>query len=186
MSEISTATVETLTAEVRVLMVGSRQITLSVAKQLDWVDYALLEVFGRVRLTDETLLIGRAPNGSLSLAKLPPAPDYPIEISLINADYERITVCSALRATYSRYEGRFLVYYHELSYNGTLIYVPSNLTAPCKQHFHGFDDKSACSPPWSANGLEQDIEAEIANYNAALTKHQQYASLPLIVLAGLR
>ena len=46
----TTATVETLTAEVRVLMVGNRQITLSVAKQLDEVPIAEIEVFGRVCL----------------------------------------------------------------------------------------------------------------------------------------
>ena len=43
----TTATVETLTAEVRVLMVGSRQVTLSVFKQLDVVPLAEIEVFGR-------------------------------------------------------------------------------------------------------------------------------------------
>ena len=46
----NTATVETLTAEVRVLMVGNRQITMSVAKQLDEVPFAEIEVFGRVCL----------------------------------------------------------------------------------------------------------------------------------------
>ena len=50
----TTATVETLTAEVRVLMVGNRQITLSVAKQLDVVtplDHVTNAItpFGRVR-----------------------------------------------------------------------------------------------------------------------------------------
>lgn len=52
----TTATVETLTAEVRVLMVANRQITLSVARQLDridwpWGDPPLSEFtpFGRVR-----------------------------------------------------------------------------------------------------------------------------------------
>lgn len=49
-----TATVETLTAEVRVLMVGNRQITLSVARQLDVIDIysSLVEEFkplGRVK-----------------------------------------------------------------------------------------------------------------------------------------
>jgi hypothetical protein len=45
------ATVELLAAEVRVLMVGSRQITTSVAKQLDRVEWEeLAECFGRVRL----------------------------------------------------------------------------------------------------------------------------------------
>jgi len=46
----STATVETLTAEVRVLMVGSRQATLSVAKQLDRARYEDMEPMGRVRI----------------------------------------------------------------------------------------------------------------------------------------
>lgn len=50
-----TATVETLTAEVRVLMVGNRQITLSVYRQLDDFEYlgepdlSQFNVFGRVR-----------------------------------------------------------------------------------------------------------------------------------------
>ena len=44
----TTATVETLTAEVRVLMVGSRQITLSVYGQLDEVESHKIEPFGRV------------------------------------------------------------------------------------------------------------------------------------------
>jgi hypothetical protein len=43
-----TATVETLTAQVRVLMVGNRQVTLSVFRQLDEVGIRHLEPFGRV------------------------------------------------------------------------------------------------------------------------------------------
>ena len=49
----ATATVEVLTAEVRVLMVGSRQITLSVYRQLDYAEPADLEPFGRVRSNKE-------------------------------------------------------------------------------------------------------------------------------------
>jgi hypothetical protein len=45
----STATVETLTAEVRVLMVGSRQVTLSVVRQLDIAKPDQIMPFGRVR-----------------------------------------------------------------------------------------------------------------------------------------
>ena len=57
-----TATVETLTAEVRVLMVGRRQVTMSVFRQLDTVDWKerkTLELFGRVRGTrkDEKRLL---------------------------------------------------------------------------------------------------------------------------------
>lgn len=46
------ATVETLTAEVRVLMVGSRQVTLSVFNQLDGVACNEIEPFGRVNPKD--------------------------------------------------------------------------------------------------------------------------------------
>lgn len=50
----TTATIETLTAEVRVLMVGSRQVTLSVAKQLDRASFLedapdAITPFGRVK-----------------------------------------------------------------------------------------------------------------------------------------
>jgi hypothetical protein len=45
----ATATVETLAAEVHVLKVGNRQITLSVVKQLDRVGLNELELFGRIR-----------------------------------------------------------------------------------------------------------------------------------------
>jgi hypothetical protein len=51
-----TATVEALTAEVRVLMVGSRQITLSVVRQLDRVAPDLIEPFGRVRAARQPAL----------------------------------------------------------------------------------------------------------------------------------
>jgi hypothetical protein len=51
---VKTAEVEVLTAEVRVLMVGSRQITLSVARQLDRVHLLDVEPFGRVRLNQGT------------------------------------------------------------------------------------------------------------------------------------
>lgn len=44
------ARVEVLRAEVRVLMVGSRQVTLSVARQLNAVEPRQIEPFGRVRI----------------------------------------------------------------------------------------------------------------------------------------
>lgn len=48
-SKPTIAQVKVLRAEVRVLMVGSRQITLSVFRQLDVVNASELEWFGRVR-----------------------------------------------------------------------------------------------------------------------------------------
>lgn len=41
--------VERLTAEVRVLVIGKRQVTGGMYKQLDWVAPDLVEPFGRVR-----------------------------------------------------------------------------------------------------------------------------------------
>ena|ERR1700733_5155631 len=49
MNASKTVTVETLTAEVRVLMVGSRQITMSVYKQLDFAPANEIEPLGRIR-----------------------------------------------------------------------------------------------------------------------------------------
>jgi hypothetical protein len=49
-------TVEVLTAEVRVLMVGSRQITLSVVRQLDHADPGEIQPFGRVRTDRDSTL----------------------------------------------------------------------------------------------------------------------------------
>jgi hypothetical protein len=70
---VDTATVEVLTAQVRILMVESRQVTLSVARQLDMVDLMDLAIFGRVNLgrgVTGTIVIGRATSGELALAKV--------------------------------------------------------------------------------------------------------------------
>jgi hypothetical protein len=71
-----TATVETLTAEVRVLMVGSRQVTMSVYNQLDTAEYEDTELFGRVSPRDAEYgyiyFIGRhRENGSLIRGSVP-------------------------------------------------------------------------------------------------------------------
>jgi hypothetical protein len=52
MTATTAARVEVLTAEVRVLVVGARQVTVSVYEQLDWsagLETAYFEPFGRVR-----------------------------------------------------------------------------------------------------------------------------------------
>lgn len=76
MTNSTTATVETLTAEVRVLMVGSRQVTLGVFGQLDEVEYGQIEPFGRVRPKDGSesyiYVVGRRKvSGELVRAKTP-------------------------------------------------------------------------------------------------------------------
>ena len=55
MNDPQTATIETLAAEVRVLMLGNRQVTLSVYRQLDWVNPAEIDPFGRVHAGDKWL-----------------------------------------------------------------------------------------------------------------------------------
>ena len=72
----STATVETLTAEVRVLMVGSRQVTASVYGQLDEAEYEDITPFGRVTPKDVAAgyvyVVGKhAETGELIRASLP-------------------------------------------------------------------------------------------------------------------
>lgn len=63
MTATKSAAAETLTAEVRVLMVGSRQVTMSVYSQLDYIDPEEIEPFGRVNPRDaewwRTYVIGR-------------------------------------------------------------------------------------------------------------------------------
>jgi hypothetical protein len=74
---MTTAKVETLTAEVRVLMVGNRQVTLSVYKQLDQLPAWEIEPFGRVHAGGPTNyfdekpleLVGRDKDGNLVRAR---------------------------------------------------------------------------------------------------------------------
>jgi hypothetical protein len=76
MTGTATAAVEVLTAEVRVLMVGSRQVTLSVARQLDIASPAEIEAFGRIRADhkapeDRIEVIGSAA-GTLARSQITP------------------------------------------------------------------------------------------------------------------
>lgn len=50
MSSPREPSVETLTAEIRVLQVGSKPVTLSAARQLDHADPSEIQAFGRVRI----------------------------------------------------------------------------------------------------------------------------------------
>lgn len=70
----NTATVETLTAEVRVLKMGTRQVTKAVARQLDRISDSHLEPFGRLGFDPKGIgmrnwLIGRSKiDGTLCVA----------------------------------------------------------------------------------------------------------------------
>jgi hypothetical protein len=78
MTGTSAAAIRTLTAEVRVLMVGPRQITLAAFGQLDYAEPGQLELFGRVNPgPDEAqlgymYLIGRhRETGALARCRVP-------------------------------------------------------------------------------------------------------------------
>ncbi len=63
MSSASEPAVEVLTAEIRVLQVGSKPVTLSAARQLDSVDGSAIKPFGRVRIDPKPadgLIAGRS------------------------------------------------------------------------------------------------------------------------------
>ena len=76
------ATVEVLTAEVRTLMVGARQITLSVYRQLDEVAMRDVEVFGRVNVPPGLVGRDRRTGALVSChfegASFPRRSDYPL------------------------------------------------------------------------------------------------------------
>ncbi len=68
-AESTPAQVLTLEASVRVLRVGNRQITQSVAKQLDVVSFRNMKPMGRVRVDSNECAIGRSlESGDLVLA----------------------------------------------------------------------------------------------------------------------
>jgi hypothetical protein len=70
MNSASEPAVEVLTAEIRVLQVGSKPVTLSAARQLDSVDGAAIKPFGRVRIdpkpTDGLIEVIGSVNGILA------------------------------------------------------------------------------------------------------------------------
>jgi hypothetical protein len=89
--------VEVLTAEVRVLMVGSRQVTLSVFRQLDLIPPEALEPFGRVndKSSGTWLAVGRTAGGVLARASYSFARDLtPLE------GYELVRIKNAAGAGY--------------------------------------------------------------------------------------
>ena len=69
------AVVKVLTAEVRVLMVGSRQVTLSVFRQLDIKPYKDIMPKGRVNEKHEQWVIGKDATGHLVRGRHTESPD---------------------------------------------------------------------------------------------------------------
>jgi hypothetical protein len=182
MNRPATATVEVLTAEVRVLMVGSRQVTLSVARQLDWVERSELEPFGRVRLVAGEVLIGRDPGGVLTLAELwPETPSVPI----IHRDElaQPILVClTTLSENRDEMTGGVT-----LPFEGEMVgfdHPTFDLFPDCFQHER--EGLPRCEQRWDFRGQERSIRALMVAHQHLTARRAADESLPLIVLAGLR
>lgn len=94
------ARVQVLTAEVRTLVVGSRQVTLSVYNQLDFVPHDQIEPFGRVNPKDAMIgtvyIVGRdSRDGVLVRASSPKISDFFDEEPYQNAALQAVNCAIA-------------------------------------------------------------------------------------------
>lgn len=211
-----TATVETLTAEVRVLMVGNRQITQSVAKQLDTVKLSGIEPFGRVRIAGEEMVIGRRKDGA-DLVTAQIRIDEPnkiewwaSEIPEILGDEARINIPSRL-VKYDRHDDGDATFSIDTQrgYVQCVLYeVPDPVyegqnpdvgEGPVTVHLPTYPrDASGCptgesiehrftvTPQSALDKMIKLAERRAQLHDEALARYREAKDLPLIVLAGLR
>ena len=188
MTTTATATIETLTAEVRTLVVGSRQVTLSIAKQLDIVDLSRLRVFGRVHISkDPNYVIGADTDGTLALSKYTNGYMYfdrPL-IGPCDHDGGHIIVC----ATGRQQNGQV----YRLTLDGVEFEILTDATQPCGIEGHTSryrgNDPDECDG-WQTNGhrdqISQSLQSQLAEQADKKALHKAAAESPLIVLAGLK
>lgn len=180
MSGSKTATVETLTAEVRVLMVGSRQITLSVYAQLDSVDFDEIEPFGRVRPRDSRLdyiyLVGRHRQTNVLVRSIVPGGVQSIKEDLCWGEYSYAILAAETKARDLTREleraERYELDCHHLGDSHRCL--ADEITA--KQ-----------AELQAARDTAAKLRGEYAQEEKpALAQAAKLAELPLIILAGLR
>lgn len=173
------ATVEVLTAEVRALMVGSRQITQSVAKQLDRVPLESMQPFGRIRIgSEERLVIGRHETGVLTVASYDDRPildlsNLPGGCVVRACDKKTVVVNVPGHGALLRTPDAYLRLRHD------------GVSKVCRGYY------CRCEFDWELPDSASDGALEHASnawYAAreAFVPHAAAADLPLIVLAGLR
>lgn len=195
------AEITTLTAEVRTLVVGSRQITLSVAKQLDSVPLHELTVMGRVRLSAEQhTVIGTATDGSLATASYSPylrlGKTWGMKLHL-EAEHlagSKVIVCG-LDDRYNSAGDRLYTWTDKPYYrrklgepsHGREVWISAAATEQCGVEHHRRDE-AACDwvfgDSWDA--VEAELQSQHQVHHFVVKLHQQAAAAPLIVLAGLR
>lgn len=176
--KVMTAAVKVLTAEVRVLMVGSRQVTLSVYRQLDWTGPDEIEPFGRVhdsqddksKVPGEVFVVGVHTSGTLARASEPPP-----KITIDGTDLVEISQGSQLHSGVA----------HDP--DGRLVIVTWDRSKVRRDY--GFGN----GPHWRWRGGDgtadlfmAQVAEKTAEYDEAEYRYQQWKALPLIVLAGLR
>lgn len=175
------ARVQVLTAEVRTLVVGSRQVTLSVYSQLDSADYDEIEPFGRVRprdaLLDYIYLVGRHRQaGALVRSVIPGGPDsiarefdWP-EFSLSIEDARRTALAAEREVAHLR---KFEADVHQK--------LPDNHN--CKAGEIQEKEREAREARTEMASLQREYNELTA---PAVACASRVSALPLIVLAGLR
>lgn len=134
MSENTSAQVEVLTAEVRALMVGKRQVTLSVYRQLDLVPSDQCNPFGRVRDSQDVHYLASQPR--------------------VYAVGQHCSTGALVRSYRTR---------------------PNPKTNPQVNDLSIFSEETAV-----------ELKRRIDEYEQNLCDFNEWATLPLIVLAGLR
>lgn len=211
MSNQTTATVETLTAEVRVLMVGNRQITQSVARQLDRVELDELKMFGRVRLGEDTLIIGsHFESGVLCISDPKPFRKPPGWRAILQYDGDResgpstqnpyhwglgdrlVSVslagvpCEIFASDLA--EDRSAYNRHRAAVDAWNEAKQNYWTTHHKDYPHPFPAEPTYT--WNPGSAKADLESQASKqFGQAVYRNDLYElaiSLPLIVLAGLR
>lgn len=179
MNTRTAALVETLTAEVRVLVVGSRQVTAGVASQLDQVHYADLRPFGRINLRDETRIIGaRRSDNALVTSHFPGRPVGP---PVLAADHTlSIRWCACRRRNR---DGRYGLRWHD---GRDFLALESDIEWAARAH--GLAGLGECA--WETDSTEEcwrrALDAAYEIRQDLDRQHQEATALPLIVLASMR
>lgn len=189
------ASVELLTAEVRTLMVGNRQVTQSIYRQLDWTDPADIEPFGRVRDekvgTPETVVvIGRhADTGVLTRAScnprdawFDPHPPEGVGRPYLKARIETKTSEHGYTSRVWPHSGlRVTMATDEVMRTSVSWYVGDVLNDPDGEPgvLYWIDPaEHAFAVSWAKELLD--------DYREEKLRYHRFSRLPLIVLAGLR
>jgi len=170
------ATVKVLTAEVRILQVGSRQVTLSVYRQLDWANSDEIEPFGRVRDREdqkhktpgEVFVVGVGQDGSLVRASL-----LPPKIMVDGTDLVEIPEWSQLTSGLVHdAESRHVVIVWDLKKVGRFRDYGRDARWRWREDAH--------------DAFMARVVKQTAAYDEAEHRYQEWCALSLIVLAGLR